>query len=324
MLGRKALENLHLASADNPSDDSSRFVELRAPVCDESWSAALASWENAPSIRSPTRRNTGRAGFLEVFAGTARLSRAFQTAGWDVGVPLEAYPLHNGKAQYYPAQDFTRAEVWHGIVSDVRDGRYQLIHFGLPCRTWGPAGRLAGGSRRNNSPWGALVLTREREANRELALVVLVCAELALAGRNFCVENPRTSYAFVTDLWSELCSAVPVFAVDIDQCAYGLAFTDSSEKQFCKKPTRIMTSCALLTQVARACPGISDEHEHIRAWGSFKVDGRTKSRASAAGAYPESLCRAWAQAMTSSPCVPPKLRSSAALAKVRARALAAL
>ncbi len=99
-------------------------------------------------------------------------------------------------------------------------------------------------------------MARELSANRELALVVVVCAELALVGKHFCVENPRTSYAFVTDIWIKLCSAVCVFAIDIDQCAYGLSFPDCSEKQFCRKASRVMTSCTALSQMARACPGV--------------------------------------------------------------------
>ena len=319
ILGRKSLVNVHLASAENPADDASRFVPMRLPVADGSWVEALS--QMAPLVRPAGKQSSspGQGEFLEIFAGTGRLSAALARANLKVAVPLEAFP-GGGVRNHRPSHDVLEPGVLAGLASDVAARRYASIHLGLPCKTWGPAGRLAGGTRRISCPWGTFKLPRELHAHREFGVTVILCVELVRAGRHFSVENPRGSCAFLTDLWLDFCSAVDVFSVDFDQCAFGLKFKDSGPNDFCKKPTRVMTSDRRLLGLARQCPGCSATHRHVHAWGSYVFEDRRVSRSAEAGGYPSRLCKFWAQRLAEEPFAPPTLRSPALLSRVLKRA----
>ncbi len=137
--------------------------------------------------------------------------------------------------------------------------------------------------------------------------MVLLACELCLVGAHFSIENPRDSYVFHMPLMSCLLEAAAATDVVFDQCQYGLKFRDSNDSEFCKKPTRVVGTMPELARMHRLCTAKSPTHQHVRAWGSFKVDGRSQSRTAEAGAYPNSLCSIWAQVVASGltkPCRP--------------------
>ena len=103
---------------------------------------------------------------------------------------------------YAPSFDLSRTDVQERLLSEADRGVLACIHFGLPCRTWGPAGRLAGGTRRAEQPWGDGSLERERAANDEWRFAVRLICTSARRGGHFTLENPASSYVFKTDLFT--------------------------------------------------------------------------------------------------------------------------
>ncbi len=164
---------------------------------------------------------------------------------------------------------------------------------------------------------GTGVLGRELEANRELTIVVLVCAELALCGVHFTIENPLSSYAYRTELFQCLNEAVDISMIDFDQCLYGLTFPDCGEGAFCKKPTRIAGTSQAFHALHARCPGTEPGHTHVRAWGSVKIEGKSSSRTGRAGRCPPDLCRRWAQAVRVVVKVPAQVLDRPHLAALR-------
>ena len=62
---------------------------------------------------------------------------------------------------------------------------------------------------------------------------------------------------------------------------------------FCLKSTSVCTKMRALQGLEKRCLGIGLHHRHDHAWGTVSVNGRSYSKASFAGRYPESLCREW-------------------------------
>ena len=79
-----------------------------------------------------------------------------------------------------------------------------------------------------------------------------------------------------------------------DQCAYGLQLPGHPPGTYCKKRTGLLTSLGALRDVEKRWPGMSEGHCHEYAWGSREVGGKQVKLATAAGAYPPSLCKRWA------------------------------
>jgi hypothetical protein len=193
------------------------------------------------------------------------------------------------------------------------------LHFGLPCRTWGPAGRLAGGTRRAAQPLGDGTLSREIEANAEWDFAVAIWATAVLAGSHVTLENPRDSYVFSTPGLAELRLGCQVYEVEFDQCGYGLQVPGCTPIDFCRKRTKIISTSPALAGLARSCPGLGYKHQHVRVWGQVKVNGTSYSRTEMAGAYPQALCRIWAQATKESLLQPPRVLSRSVLVRLAGR-----
>ena len=316
VLGQKSVENLHLATDRNPADEPSRFKPLKPRKTPADWMSPLLV--PAPLCASvvPHRRTACRV-FQECFAGAGGLSRAMSRAGVQTRRPIEAFPCTKGQPHYVRECDVSLREVQFGLLDDIRGREVGKLHLGLPCRTWGPAGRLAGGSRRLGSPWGDGSLAREIDANREAAFVVAVCCELLLAGAHYSIENPRDSYVFTTDLFLELAALSDSVEVIFDQCCYGLRADPSVRCLFLRKPTKVLTSFRGLEKLAATCPGQCSRHQHQRVWGSVRIGGVRKSVTQLAGKYPDDLCKAWAQVLAEGKTWGPPLLHSTA----RARAL---
>ncbi len=128
---------------------------------------------------------------MELFAGRAWLSLALNKAHLPVRSPYEAHPVGpDGRRKYVREHDLSVDEGQQGLLRDARRGKLGYVHLGVPCRTWGPAGRLAGGIRRGTEPLGDGSFERERLANLEFCFVVRLCAAVVLARGHFTLENP--------------------------------------------------------------------------------------------------------------------------------------
>ena len=92
ILGNKKLVQFWLASALNPADDPSRFVDLRSPrpVSDKVRDMLLPSWTQ--SAKSSKGCHGDKFQVLEIFAGCGALTAALLKIGFGAGQPFEAYP----------------------------------------------------------------------------------------------------------------------------------------------------------------------------------------------------------------------------------------
>ena len=319
VVGRKMIDNIHVCSAHNPADDPSRFAVLRQPVEPEGWMVPLLE----PEAPREAGRFAGRRGarqVCEVFAGLANLTAALVRAGLVAAPLFEAFPCKQGKVQYQALLDVLCPEVAEAFAQDIRDGRFSYVHFGFPCKTWGPLACANHWTRRPGMEMGDGSLAREREGNRQLLLTVWLCYELACAGGWFSLENPAWSLAWSTTEVQDLARATGCVDVFFEQCAYGLRLPGSLPHQFCRKRTKVLGSLPDLVRLERRCPGLSEAHRHEMAWGSRRVAGARVQLATAAGAYPPGLCRAWAEAVKAGVKERDLPRRSAGLEESRRRA----
>ncbi len=143
--GRKHFENFHVESKHNVADDPSRLVAVRRPVPPPRWLAPLLLADATPrpvKLGLPRERRH----CVELYSGRGGLTLAWTQAGLKAGRPYEAYPCDKNRFKTYrPEHDLSTQEVRSSLLAEGRAGRFMLLHVGLPCKTLGPAGRLAGG-----------------------------------------------------------------------------------------------------------------------------------------------------------------------------------
>ena len=174
-------------------------------------------------------------------------------------------------------------------------GAIYYLHFGTPCSSWGPAGRLNHGTRNKNTPEGDCSLKRETLGNLQAEQIAQLCRALIKVNGHFSIENPAGSYLFDFKAIHDLASLTPCYMVKFCQCACGLRFHGGAKNEYCRKNTYVFTNMKELRNLERGCPGVSDTHVHSHAWGSMKIKGKSVNRASLAGRYPEGLCSEWAR-----------------------------
>ena len=216
-------------------------------------------------------------------------------AGLWVETALEAYPSDK---IYIPLLDLDKVEIREQLRWEIRSGYIRYLHFGLPCKGWGPANRLNGGTRSAQFPDGASeCLPRESLANFQGNYVCELCAELDAVGGFFTIENPWSSDVWRSSPFSRLRDVVNIFLIPLDQCAFGHQLPKASQFAFCMKATGLAANFPEIKEMSIRCPGLSAFHPHDVAWGSRKVSGTCLSLAKAAGRYPRKLCAALARVM---------------------------
>ena len=229
-----------------------------------------------------------------------RLSAALVAAG------LATAPAYESSRTHPQALSDLDCEDVRSLLSiEIRSRIYYYVHFAIPCSSWSVLALCSGGSRRAHCPEGdprAAPRVRDREAlgNQQSEYVEELCDTAAEHGPHFSIENPDPSFLWESAAIARLNARWILYGVVFDQCCYGLQFPDSSPAEFCRKRTRILTTCPhLATRLSASCPGVSDTHKHVQALGTCKVNGRTVKRAALAAAYPPKLCAEWARAIRS-------------------------
>ena len=209
--------------------------------------------------------------FLEVFAGSGRLTSSMASHGFTCLSPFEIYD----GMEY----DITRPSTQAFLMGLIQAGLVWYIHFGLPCTCWSRARQ----STKN------LVRAQAREmVSLELTLfTVALCIEQVRRGRFFSIENPANSRLFEFRPVLELLGMYKVFMVTWDSCSYGTIY---------KKPTSLISNMTSLQQLACRC---TRDHSHVPVVGSEQYFGlgggyRTRNRTVGAGEYPWALTDAWA------------------------------
>jgi hypothetical protein len=227
---------------------------------------------------------------VECFAGKGGLSISLRSRGLWTDEGYEAYP---SKGEYIASQDLDREEVFLCLLNKIRAGFYSYAHFGLVCTSWGPAGRLSGGSRRVHCIYGAPTSDREHAGNEQAAKVSVLSDALTRNRALWSWENPASSLLWVSAYAQALLDLDPAATfLRLDQCMYGLKPPGGGPREFTKKPTVLFCNFPCTQGLTRRCGGCNKEHQHVYAWGSARVGGKSVNRASAAGAYPRRLCDA--------------------------------
>lgn len=103
------------------------------------------------------------------------------------------------KGIYARLNDLSKRDVVDGIERAILVGYIFYIHFGTPCATWGPAGRLNKGSRSKTVPEGSGELAREVVGNEQARMTARLCRALIASNAYFSIENPAGSYFFLFD-----------------------------------------------------------------------------------------------------------------------------
>ena len=220
----------------------------------------------------PTQTASRPKYFLELFSGSARLTKSMKGQNFRVLPDLEI-----SKGQEF---DLLNPHVQQVITSWMKQGRIWMIHLGTPCTVWSRA-------RHNLKNWQK---ARDKEAKGvACAIFTAVVIRLALAlGIKFTLENPQSSRLWKFGPIAQIFSDRRVYFYTFHMCAFGAPH---------KKGTSVLTNIEELYSLEKRCSG-KHKHEQLRGTERVCVDGLvvTRKKTVGAGAYPPLLCSEFAQA----------------------------
>ena len=270
----------------NEAKDSPRpTVPVQAPV----WK----SWSDVPSdVHEVAKWGPW---CVEIFSGTARLTRAFQAVGLLCLPPIDITVCEMVPQPF----DVVDVDRWAFFMQLVYMGAICYAHFGTPCNTFSAARKDDGGPpplRSFDWPDGLPHLAGDLfiavfQGNLFRDRTIEACLILSLLGFDFSIENPLGSLIWATPSFKSFMVATRAFSVDFDQCAFGAPSM---------KPTRVVGSHqSLTTALFRKCPGRSRSHRHVVLKGKVfsQQFGRVVFRTKLAQVYPHAMCEAMAGAV---------------------------
>ena len=232
---------------------------------------------------------------VEIFSGTARLTRAFQAVGLLCLPPIDITVCEMVPQPF----DVVDVDRWAFFMQLVYMGAICYAHFGTPCNTYSAARKDDGGPpplRSFDWPDGLPhfagdLLIAVFLGNLFRDRTIEACLILSLLGFDFSIENPLGSLIWATPSFKSFMVATRAFSVDFDQCAFGAPSM---------KPTRVVGSHQSLTAALfRKCPGRSRSHRHVVLKGKVfsQQFGRVVYRTKLAQVYPHAMCEAMAGAV---------------------------
>ena len=184
----------------------------------------------------------GDRAFLELFAGSARLTRALRADGLRVLPPLEITDN--------PAYNLASRAVQKEVLGWVRSGRLWYVHLGTPCSAWSVARTHIRNSAR---------ASRLDAISVDLAIFSAeLMRECARCGVLFSLENPASSRIFSFEPIASLGNLPDARYITFHLCGFG---------ETVKKPTTLFTNAVCLDQLARGCDG---SHKHGLLAGPLK------------------------------------------------------
>jgi hypothetical protein len=208
--------------------------------------------------------------FLEIFAGTARLTDALRRQ--------RLATLHPVDCQFGSHHDVRRRATQLSLLAFIRAGHVRYVHVSTPCTVFSKARHFLTNLER----------ARDREHDGvELALFTAEVIETCNRyGVKWSLENPRSSRLFELPFLQRLLCQSGVYRVDLDFCMYGESY---------KKPTTIFTNVEGLQILAAACEHrrhgeVLRGSEQVRDGSRLTNQPKTKQ----AGAYPIQLVDKWA------------------------------
>ena len=191
------------------------------------------------------------------------------------------------------AFDVLDADNWTFVMQLCQVGAVHFVHCGTPCNTFSAARKEDGGPpplRSAIEPFGLKTLTGDLwfsavQGNLFADRSAEVCATVLEMGGDFSIENPEKSLIWC--VFRTFLQQSRAIMVSFDQCAFGAPSV---------KPTSLMVSHALMSQLARRCPG---SHRHVVLKGKVYSAqfGRVVFRTKLAQEYPWQMCEQMALAI---------------------------
>ena len=209
--------------------------------------------------------------FLELFAGTGRLTEAVRRSGLRV---LPHFELANGREF-----NLLHPNIQALILEGIKSGRVWWLHLGTPCTAW---------SRARHGIKDHRKARRKEEQAVATALFTVRLIRLCLSqGVAVSLENPFSSRLWEFPPIHSLAVDPRMSFIFFDMCRYGMPY---------KKRTAILTSEIGFRALSRLCEG-GHGHELLKGTTKTKIDGKWQyvNKTSLAGAYPSGLCDHWAQ-----------------------------
>ena len=136
-------------------------------------------------------------GFLEVYAGSGRLTRALRERGVRT---LPAYDPFWGPRRSNLAEPCSHRE----LVREVLAGPVRYVHFGMPCTTFSAALRGVARLRSVADPVGPESVLKVAAANTLVRNMLQIIKLLTKTGGFWSIENPRSSLLWCFPGISEL------------------------------------------------------------------------------------------------------------------------
>ena len=214
-----------------------------------------------------------RGRFLEVFSGSGNLTKTIQRNGLQVLTPID---IRHGSHH-----DLTRRSTQVAVKKIIEQEDVTFLHCGTVCTAFSRARH------------GIRNLVRARERERVACELAFFSCELARLchsrGGYWAIENPASSRLWEFPAILELMALSGVRKVNFPMRHYGAEF---------KKPTTILTNCPLLECLVGECT--HKKHRQVLRGRVRAREGhgfRWMNRTAVAGAYPDKLCRRWADAI---------------------------
>ena len=208
--------------------------------------------------------NTGKIDFLELFAGTARMSQMAAQSGLRCGQPIDlrtGFDLSNPQSQKK--------------VLDILDKQQPTVVFMAPvCENL-------------NSPY---VHEKMKRATPMIDFCIKIAEYQIRRGRYFIIENPQTSRMWHTKSFQKLLKGYDVDWDTLHMCAFGMK---DPKGYYYYKPTSLMFNVPRdVTQVVfKTCPNRNSGkqfHQHETVMGNVPGYG---SRSKLAQVYPYRFCK---------------------------------
>ena len=179
---------------NSPGDFSGAAAQAPSPQVSRPWH----TWAEVTTRVDQLR--TFAPFFLEIFAGTARLTQHVCLLGLPVLPPVDIEI-----SEWVPvAQDILDATFWDQLLIFAHAGVLFLVHLGTPYNTFSSARKLDNGPpplRSRACPLGLPDLSPDNQAlvflgNMFLHRSVELAGAVFLAGGNFSIENPLLSLIY--------------------------------------------------------------------------------------------------------------------------------
>ena len=233
--------------------------------------------------------------FLELFAGTCRMSSAVM----DEGFQAESFEVDRN-----PCEDVFSSANTTSIKRRIDQRLFFAIWMGLTCGSWSRARRSGPGQEHLPPPlrgdseseiWGLPGLSVADQRRVELGNKTAIwCAEIFLmaanAGIPVVIENPLNSRLWISPPFRKLCQHFPQFV--FDQCQYDLPW---------QKSTRLLAANVDLRPAMKTCSGnrvcSASGAPHVPLKGLKNGVFMTAM----ASPYPHALCKSVAQVLIQHP-----------------------